>query len=144
MWQLYSPHTQTQTYTNTQPYFSFFARFLPLALLLCTALEFGQLSLCAQWSLAAPGNNWMKGRWVKGGETERQSESKRKRRRVCKRRTTTSFAFSCAPFSSESRTAAKREGGEGAGPIFITSVLFMLLMFVISVYDHWTVADWSV
>ena len=72
----------------------------------------------------------MKGRWVKDGETERQSESK-KREEECKRRRTTSFTVLL--LSSEQRREGRRGGrggGVGSRPIFITSVLFMLLTHV--------------
>ena len=84
----------------------------------------------------------MKGRWVKEGETERQSESK-KREEECKRRRTTSFTVLL--LSSEWRREGTRggEGGSGANLYYICFI-HVVDTRVISVYDQWTVADCNV
>lgn len=116
---------------------------LPPAPLLSSALPLSLDSAASVLSQASrprgPGE-W-KGRWVKGGEAERQFESKRKRRGECKRRTAASFAVLVLLFSSEQNSSSEREGGEGARPIFITSALFMLLTHVW--YQCMTTGPWQ-
>lgn len=80
----------------------------------------------------------MKGR----RETERQSESKRKtRRRVCKRGREQHHLPSF--FSSSESSGERRRGGSGANLYYICFI-HVVDTRVISVYDHWTVADCSV
>lgn len=84
--------TQTHIHTSMQPSFSFLAHFcLPLFSFALPRNLDSSASVLSQ-ALQPQGLNWKKGRWVKRGETERQSESKSKRRRECKGRRTTSFA----------------------------------------------------
>lgn len=124
-----------------QPSFSLLA--CVCLLLLSSALPLSLDSAASVLSQASrprgPGE-W-KGRWVKGGEAERQFESKRKRRGECKRRTAASFAVLVLLFSSEQNSSSEREGGEGARPIFITSALFMLLTHVW--YQCMTTGPWQ-
>lgn len=133
-------HTDSHkhTYTSMQPSFSFLAYF-------CLSL----FSFALPWSLDSSasvlsqasqpqGLNWMKGRWVKGGETERQSECKRKRRRE-EQHHLPSLGFILLGEWSSSR----KRGGSGANLYYICFI-HVVDTRVISVYDHWTVADCSV
>lgn len=104
-------HTQAQKPRSLPAWF--LSSFLLPSLLLCTAMEFGQLSLCAQSSLATPGtwNEWES--WVKGGETERRSESKRKRRRECEKGRTTLFPIPLTLFLFKEQNGSRESKKEG-------------------------------
>lgn len=133
---------QTHIHTNMQPSFSFLARFC--LLLFSFALPWSLDSSASVLSQASQpqGPSELKGRWVKGGETERQSESKRKRRREWKIRTL--FAVLVLLFSSEQNSSRERRRGGSGANLYYICFIHVVDTRVISVYDHWTVADCSV
>lgn len=139
-------HTQTHTDVAL---LQFISLCLPPALLLRTAFEFGQFSLCAQSSLTAPGTEWMKGRWVKGGEGktiwERGEEESVRWRAVASfavLELLSSFFF----FFSEQICSSERGAWRGGSTANLYYICFIHVVDsrVISVYDHWTMADCSV